>query len=99
LYTNPIYKITTKDLWEQNGNTLKLSPMDENFIHFAEADDVDRIVCKFFPNEQNVVVLKIDPTKLTGKLVKELNPGGSREFYHLYGGTIPKAAVISFEML
>lgn len=40
------------------------------------------------------MVLKIDPSKLIGKLVFEVNPGGTQKYYHLYNGKIPLNAVI-----
>ncbi|SCA63643.1 hypothetical protein SCG7086_AY_00100 [Chlamydiales bacterium SCGC AG-110-P3] len=44
-----------------------------------------------------MVVLTIDPNMLIGRLVKELNPGGSKEYYHLCNGSVPRSAVIDVE--
>jgi hypothetical protein len=37
----------------------------------------------------------VDASKLAGRLVKERNPGGTTEYYHLYEGSIPTSAVTS----
>ena len=93
----PLYRITTKNLWERSRGTLELSDIDSEFIHLAEGDDVDRIVKTYFSDEPYVVVLKIDPAVLTGQLVKEANPGGTKRYYHLYNGSIPMTAIIGME--
>ncbi len=91
-----LYKITTPDLWAQskNGDRLILAELDKGaFIHLAEESDVERISKKFFPNEQQLIVLELDPKLLIGRLVFEKNPGGSQEYYHLYDGHIPIKAI------
>ncbi len=39
--------------------------------------------------------ITLDPTKFSGKLVKEKNPGGETEYFHLYEGKIPLTAVVA----
>lgn len=97
--TSILYKITTEELWSasQEKGRLALTAMDETFIHLAEADDVDRLIAKFFADMQSVIVLSLAPEKLEGRLVKERNPGGSKEYYHLYEGYIPLEAVVKWE--
>lgn len=90
-----LYKVTTKALWEASGDTLQLAEMDTAFVHLAEEHDIERITTKFFTAESDVVILTLDPTQLIGHLVKERNPGGSREYYHLYEGSIPLRAVVA----
>ena len=98
--SEPLYKITTQELWEKSrgSSTLLLSPADTPFIHLAEKEDVGKTIAKFFPEEEQVVVLTIDPAKLVGRLVKEGNPGGSKEYYHLYEGSIPMRAITAVEL-
>ncbi|MBP6217158.1 MAG: DUF952 domain-containing protein [Oligoflexales bacterium] len=95
-----LYKITTEALWEQSRSqdTLALSPDDNLFIHLAEKNDIDRIIKKFFHQEKRVVIIKLDLKKLSGRLVKEKNPGGEREYYHLYEGKILKSAIITSDL-
>jgi uncharacterized protein (DUF952 family) len=91
-----IYKVLSYDLWQKSEgeNKLALSSMDEAFIHFSTEEQLERTIKKFFSSVPKFVVLKIETRKLTGKLVYELNPGGSSKFYHLYNGFIPNSAVV-----
>jgi uncharacterized protein (DUF952 family) len=91
-----LYKILTKKEWEEskNENIIKLSPQDKTFIHLSEQDQVPKTITKFYAEEPEVVVLKIDTKRLKGTLKKESNPGGTTEYYHLYDGYIPQKAVV-----
>lgn len=93
----PLYRITTKSLWERSIDTLELSDMDSEFIHFVEKNDIDRIIKTYFSDKPYVMVLTIDPAALTGQLVKEVNPGGTKKYYHLYNGSVPMTAIIEME--
>ncbi|SCA63641.1 hypothetical protein SCG7086_AY_00090 [Chlamydiales bacterium SCGC AG-110-P3] len=44
-----LYRITTNSLWKASGDTLELSEMDSEFIHFVEEVDIDRIIKKILP--------------------------------------------------
>ena len=94
-----IFKITTAALWAQSqadsSRRLILAAQDKDFIHFAEKADVERIAKKFFKQEEDVIVLEVDSKKLVGRLVKEKNPGGQKEYFHLYDGWIPMDAIVS----
>lgn len=74
-------------------DTLILSDVDNEFIHFSTMEQVLKVIGKFCPNE-SVMILYIDPTLLPGELILEANPGGSGEkYYHLYNGSIPMNTV------
>jgi uncharacterized protein (DUF952 family) len=94
-----LYKVTTGSLWKQSRQLgyLALAPTDAYFIHLSEKEDVDKIIDKYFPTQKTVVVLELDPSHLQGDLVKEVNPGGTKKYYHLYNGKIPLKAVVNVE--
>jgi len=89
-----LYKIVSREEWSQSlqGNALILSPMDDEFIHLAQEDQVDHVAKKFWGG-RDFLTLKLDPNKLEGQLVLEANPGGTTLYYHLYDGSIPLEAV------
>jgi len=91
-----LYKILTTSQWEssKNRSEVLLSKSDQEFIHLAEGEQVNRIISKFFAEESEVVVLELDVSLLEGNLVKEKNPGGSTEYFHLYDGSIPVKSVL-----
>jgi len=95
-----LHKIITLNQWEksQNKEYIFLLDSDNQFIHFAEKDDIERIKNKFFSDQDKLVVLTVNPQKLVGKLIKEKNPGGSRKYYHLYDGSIPLKSIESIEI-
>jgi uncharacterized protein (DUF952 family) len=94
-----LYKIVSPETWKisQSEEKLSLPSSDDAFIHLAKEEQVAKIATKFFPN-QDYFLLTLDSTKLKGRLVEEVNPGGSNSYYHLYEGSIPTASVIKSEM-
>lgn len=91
-----LYKVLSVEDWKksQNMKVVKLTDADQDFIHLARENQLDRIVAKYWDKVPEYVVLKIDMTKLPGKLVFEANPGGENKYYHLYDGSIPLKAVV-----
>ena len=71
---------------------------DTEFIHFSLYHQLDRIIQKYFKDEKEYVVLKINPSKLEGTLVFETNPGGVNKYYHLYEGAIPLDSIQAVEI-
>lgn len=68
---------------------------NEDFIHLATEDQVEKIASKFFANPSEVVVLRLNVKELPGRLVYESNPGGSNKYYHLYESSILFKAIES----
>lgn len=95
-----LYKVLSMEDWEESPalQSVKLPDADSEFIHFSRDDQLDRILSKYWAHIPKFVVLKIDTTKLPGKLVLEPNPGGIAKYYHLYNGFIPLDAVIGVEV-
>jgi uncharacterized protein (DUF952 family) len=90
-----LYKVLSVENWKesQSAQSLKLSKDDEAFIHFSRDDQLERITAKYWAKSPEYIVLKIDTSKLTGKMVYEVNPGGVSKYYHLYDGSIPLESV------
>lgn len=96
-----LYKVLSIEDWKksQGMESVKLTDADQDFIHLAKRDQLDRIVAKYWDKVPEYVVLKIDTKKLPGKLVFEANPGGENKYYHLYGGSIPLKAVVQSKII
>ena len=94
---NHLYKIISTKNWEQSQlqDNLVLPSMDDDFIHLSTKKQLEKIINKFWKNETEFFVLKLDVKKLPGKLTFEFNPGGSQKYYHLYDGYIPITSIIS----
>lgn len=95
-----LYKIVSVESWQESSgqDSIQLSSMDNDFIHLATEEQVDKIIAKFWPDESEVVVVKLATKKLPGDLRHESNPGGTTKYYHLYNGFIPKKAVVAHEI-
>lgn len=100
-YPQYLYKIISVQNWQasQNKKTLVLPAEDDAFIHFSTKDQVERIIAKYWPDARQVVILKIDRSKLDGKLVYEANVGGTTKYFHLYQGSIPLNSVVESKIL
>jgi|TARA_B110000495_G_C22995540_1_gene586871 uncharacterized protein (DUF952 family) len=98
-----VYKILTPVEWQQSQGKeyVVLSAIDQSgeFVHLAEAKNYQDIARRFSGGATEAIILKLDPNKLAGDLVKEANPGDPTEYYHLYGGRIPMDAVVSSSVL
>ena len=94
-----LYKIISVSDWQksQTQNDVVLSSMDTDFIHLATKEQVPHVAEKFWKNS-DYVVLTLDTKKLPGRLIYETNPGGTTKYYHLYDGSIPKAAVVDTQL-
>jgi len=91
-----IYKIFPSRNLDESQKLGYIKPLynDTQFIHLATYDQIDKIVAKYWADELNLLIAKIDPVKITGELVYETNPGGTNKYYHLYNGKIPLDAIM-----
>jgi uncharacterized protein (DUF952 family) len=97
-----LYKIISTEDWKrsQPQNNVELSSKDDEvFIHLSTEDQLDRIIKKYWSENPEYVVLKIDVSQLNGQLVYEANPGGTNKYYHLYKGTIPLKGVVEAKII
>ncbi len=90
-----LYKVVSIEAWKasQGEKSLKLSADDQTFIHLSREDQLERITSKYWAKASEYVVLRLDASKLPGKMVYEANPGGASKYYHLYDGSIPLEAI------
>lgn len=92
-----LYKIISLEQWHTSKalDHIALDMMDNDFIHFATEEQVDRVAAKFWANKA-YLVLTLNTELLPGTLVHEANRPGGDKYYHLYNGSIPKAAIIDY---
>ena len=91
-----LYKIISLKNWQasQEAGEVILSSEDTELIHLSREDQLERILHKYWSNEPEYFILKLETAKLSGKLVFEANPGGINKYYHLYEGSIPLTSVV-----
>ncbi len=67
----------------------------ENFIHCSFAAQIETVLQRYYKDAKSVLILEIEPEKLTAKLVNEPSTGG--EIYpHIYGA-INTDAIVGIE--
>lgn len=87
-----IFHIAERRYWEEarrSGHyvrsTAGRSLEDEGFIHCAEEHQVPGVAAAFFTGYTDLVLLVIDPTRLTAERRDEQAPGTTNVFPHICG--------------
>lgn len=70
---------------DSNNEYTVASLHSEGFIHCCTEDQLTGVVQRYYQQAQQLVLLSINPDKLTAKLVFENTVGGSELFPHIYG--------------
>lgn len=93
--TNPIFHITERQSWEKTrrDGVYRAPSLDvQGFIHFSKRDQVIGVANAFYRNQTDLVLLVVDPAKLSADLRYEApdgllagEPESSERFPHLYG--------------
>jgi uncharacterized protein (DUF952 family) len=94
-----IYHLVLRPIWEANpdqpyrADSLKT----EGFIHCSSAAQVVGAANRFYANAQDLLVLHVDPAKLTSPVREE--PAGSGELFPHIHGPLNRDAVVRVEPL
>lgn len=98
--TELIYHAAVLSEWEAvSGDHYQPSGYEsEGFVHLSSAEQLVDTLHRHYPGRRDLVLLTVDPTKVTAKLVWEDLYGSGIEFPHLYG-PLELTAVVSAEPL
>ncbi len=95
-----LFHISTVDAWQRarragnvTDSTRDLTLDDEGFIHCSYGAQVAATATRFYGDLPEVVLLRIDPTRLEAPVVEEDLAGTGERFPHVYG-PIPLAAIL-----
>ena len=95
-----VFHLAVPAAWEQaqrdgaiTASTRDRSLDEEGFVHCSFAEQLPAVAARFFGDLAEVVVLRIDPARLTSPLVVEDLYGAGEAFPHVYG-PIGLAAVV-----
>ncbi len=96
-----LYKILSMRHWQATANKkmVTLSAVDDLFIHLATEEQLEKIITKYWSDASEFAILKIDRSKIKGRLVHEINSGGENKYYHLYDGLIPFSAIVESKII
>jgi uncharacterized protein (DUF952 family) len=83
-----IYHVVTEINWQkavQQGFYEADSLKVEGFIHTSKAAQVQGVLERYYKDQNDLLLLHIDESKLTAPLKYELAPSVNEEFPHIYG--------------
>jgi len=96
-----IYKIAPRELWAQAEKAGRFTgaPVDiaDGYIHFSTAAQLRETAAKHFANQNDLVLVSVDATRLGENLKYEVSRGGAL-FPHLYAA-LSLDAVVTVEPL
>jgi len=90
-----LFHITSRGEWEDAQRSGEYRPRGfarEQFIHCSYAGQVVPVANRFYKGVRDLVLLEIEPARLTCRVIEENLEGGSEQFPHLYG-PLPVSAV------
>jgi uncharacterized protein (DUF952 family) len=91
-----ILHITSRAAWEQaagSGEYRSDSLETEGFIHCSTRAQIPGVVSRFFAGQTDLVVLRIDESRVTAPVRRELARDIREEFPHIYGPLNPDAVI------
>ena len=96
-----VYKICTKSEWQEVKNKGQLigskKDLEDGYIHFSGEDQVKKTLKKFFSNQKDLILLKVDTLKLDHLLWEQASDGNM--FPHLYSSLDICNVVDEFEII
>ena len=96
-----VYKICTKSEWHDAKNKNKFigskKDIEDGYIHFSGVEQVEGTLKKFFFNQKNLILLKIDTLKLKNLLWEQASDGNM--FPHLYSALDVCDVISKYEII
>ncbi|MDA9629551.1 DUF952 domain-containing protein [Candidatus Pelagibacter sp.] len=81
-----IYKIVDKNEWQKIKDTGPYSgskkDIEDGYIHFSSEDQVEGTLKKYYSNQADLILLKVDTLKLDNLIWEQASDGNM--FPHLY---------------
>ena len=96
-----VYKICTKVEWSEfkkkGQYTGSKKDLEDGYIHFSEEDQVQGTLKKFYSNQKDLILLKVNTLKLEHLLWEQASDGNM--FPHLYSPLNLSNVTDEFEIL
>ena len=95
-----VYKICTKSEWQEVKSKGQLTgskkDLEDGFIHFSGDDQISGTLKKFYQNQNDLILLKVDTLKLNHLVWEQASDGPM--FPHLYSSLDLSNVVEEFEI-
>jgi uncharacterized protein (DUF952 family) len=96
-----VYKICTTSEWQAVKNKGQLIPskkdLEDGYIHFSGEDQVKGTLKKFYSNQKDLILLKVNTLKLDHLIWEQASDGSM--FPHLYSSLDISNVVDEFEII
>jgi uncharacterized protein (DUF952 family) len=96
-----IYHIAEEDEWLACANKPEYLPKTyekDGFIHCSDGHQIERVANLLFKGKKDLILLKIDPSRLSSQIIYESPQGTIEKFPHIYR-TIDKQAIVRVSQL
>ena len=95
-----IFKVIDKEEWQKAKKSKTYGGSDKDkkdgYIHFSDEDQVPETLKKYYPNKENLVLLKVNAFKLEHLLWEQASNGDM--YPHLYSPLDVNTVVDEFEL-
>jgi len=96
-----IYKICTKSEWSEAKEKSQYSgskkDLEDGYIHFSGEEQIEGTLKKFYSNQKDLILLKVDTLKLDHLLWEQSSDGNM--FPHLYSPLNMSNVVDEYEVI
>lgn len=91
-----LFHVTTVDAFDEAapGPHRTASLDTEGFVHCSTAEQLGPVIAERYAGRDDLVVLELDPDRLTSNLWWEDSHGDGRRFPHVYG-PLDRAAIVA----
>jgi len=95
-----IYKIIDKNEWQKVRETVPYlgskKDIEDGYIHFSSEEQVKGTLNKYYSNQSNLILLKVDTIKLDNLIWEQASDGNM--FPHLYSSLDLSNVIEEFEI-
>ncbi len=92
-----IFHLVAREAWDQvPGDYAPRSLETEGFVHCSTQQQLERVAIERFAGDDDLLVLRIDPSRLTAELRWEDSHADGELFPHIHG-PVDRQAILSVE--
>ncbi|WP_108667280.1 DUF952 domain-containing protein [Euzebya rosea] len=90
-----IVHVIGRDEWAAVEAELRPASLGvEGFVHCADPDQVAGVIERYYADRDDLLLLHIDPSRVTAPIIREDTTGRGEVFPHVHG-PIPRTAIIA----
>ena len=83
-----------KSEWDSLDGDIVATPGEDGFVHCCDQGQIEQVRRDYFPADQDVVAVALDPTQLTAETRYEAGSGGEPQRFPQVYGAVKRASVV-----